>query len=88
MLDSPNFWLGTTAIVVLISCYVLFMIKFRLKNESSDFPDLSDSLQEIKDELLPGASKDLPAKRRDELLEKIKEQRIREYLDEKKRRMT
>jgi len=85
MLDSTTFWLGTTAIVVLLSCYVLFMVKFNLKNKSSDFQDL---LQETEDTLLLRTSEDISAKRREELLEKIKEQRIKEYLDQKKRKRT
>jgi len=88
MLDSTYFWLATTAIVALLACYVLFLVKFKLTNESSDFSDFPDLLQETSDELLLRTSKNLSAKRREELLEKIKEERIEEYLDQKKRRMT
>lgn len=88
MVDSTHFWLGTIAIIVLIACYVLFIVRFRLKKESPDSSVVPSSLQETKDELLLATSKDLSAKRREELLEKIKEQRIKEYLYEKKRRMT
>ena len=88
MLDSTTFWLGTTAIVVLLGCYVLFMIKFELKNKSSDFSDFPDLLQETDDTLLLRTSEDISVQRREELLEKIKEERIKEYLYQKKRRMT
>ena len=72
MLDSTYFWLATTAIVALLACYVLFLVKFRLTNESSDFSDFPDLLQETSDELLLRTSKNLSAKRREELLEKIR----------------
>ena len=88
MLDSTYFWFGATAIIVLLACYVLFMVKFNLKNESSDLSGFPDSLQETNEELLLRTSEDLSGKRREELLVQIKEQRIREYLDQKKRRMT
>ncbi len=88
MVDSTHFLLSTIAVVVLIACYFLFIVKLRLKKESPDSSVVPSSLQETKDELLLATSKDLSAKRREELLEKIKEQRIKEYLYEKKRKMT
>lgn len=88
MVDSTHFWLCTIAISVLIACYVLFIVRLGLKKESPDSSVVPSSLQETKDELLVATSKDLTAKRREELLEKIKEQRTKEYLYEKKRRMT
>ena len=80
MISSTTFWLVTTAIIILIACYIIFLVKFKSAEESSDFSGLP--------ELLLETSENLPAKRRRELLEKIKEERIKEYLDHKKRKTT
>jgi len=60
-------------------CYILLLVKLKSANESSDFSDFSELLQET--------SENLPVTRRRELLEKIKEERIKEYLDRKKRKL-
>jgi len=90
MISSTSFWLATAAVILLIACYVLFLVKFKPAKESSDFSDFSKLLPETTDsdfsDLLQEPSENLPAKRRMELLEKIKEDRIKEYLDHKKRR--
>jgi hypothetical protein len=86
MISSTTFWVATTAIIILIACYIIFLVKFKSANESSDFSDLPELLQETGDDLLLETSENLSAKRRRELLEKIKEERITEYLDHKKRK--
>jgi len=79
MFSSINFWLATTAILIIMVCYILLLVKLKSANESSDFSDFSELLQET--------SENLPVTRRRELLEKIKEERIKEYLDRKKRKL-
>jgi hypothetical protein len=90
MSSSTSFWLATPAVIILIACYILFLVKFKSANESSNFSDFSKLLPETTDsdfsDLLQEPSENLLAKRRRELLEKIKEERIKEYLDHKKRR--
>jgi len=92
MVFSTSLWLATAAIILLIACYILFLVKFKPANEPSDFSDYSKLLPETTDsdfsDLLQEPSENLSAKRRRELLEKIKKKRIKEYLDQKKRRMT
>ncbi len=88
MIYSLYFWLATAAIVALIASYILLLVKFKSANESSDFFGFPEFLQETSDELLLETSKKLSANQRSELLEKIKEERIKEYLDQKRRRMT
>jgi hypothetical protein len=88
LLSSPIFWLAATAIVVLIACCILFLIKFKSKNESFDLSVEPELFQENSDELLLETSENLSAARGRELLEKIKEERIKEYLDQKKRKFT
>jgi len=78
MLSSIDFWLATTAIIIIIVCYILLLVKSKSANESSDFSDFFESLQDN--------GENLSITRRMELLEKIKEERIREYLDKKKRK--
>jgi len=75
MFPSIYFLLATTAIVIIIICYILLLAKLNRTNESSE---ISELLQE--------ANEDLSVQRRTELLEKIKEERIQEYLDRKKRK--
>jgi hypothetical protein len=98
VISSTSFWLATAAIILLIACYILFLVRFKSADESSDFsvfskllPETSDSdlfdlLQETSDDLLLETSENLSARRRRELLEKIKEERIKEYLEHKKRK--
>ena len=74
MFSYIDFWLATTAILIIIVCYIL-LVKFKPANESSDFS-----------ELLQETSENLSVTRRRELLEKYKEERIKEYLHRKKRK--
>jgi hypothetical protein len=76
MFPSIDFLLATTAIIIVIICYVLLLAKLKPANESSEFSKL---LQETYE--------DLSVQRRMELLEKIKEERIKEYLDKRKRKL-
>jgi len=77
MFLSIDFLLATISIVIIIIiCYVLLLVKLRQSNESSEFSKL---LQETYE--------DLSVQRRTELLEKIKEERIKEYLDRRKRKL-
>ena len=80
MISSTTFWVFTTGIIVLIACYIIFLVKFKSAEESSDFSGLPQLLLET--------SENLPTKRRRELLERIKEEMIKEYLDHKKRKLT
>ena len=75
MFPSIDFLLATTAIVIMIVCYVLLLIKLKSAKESSEFSKL---LQETYE--------DLSVKRRAELLGKIREERIKEYLERKRKR--
>lgn len=68
--------LATTAIVTIVICYISLLFKLKRSNESSEFSKL---LQETYE--------DLSVQRRMELLEKIKEERIKEYLDRRKRKL-
>ena len=88
MISSTTFWVFTTGIIVLIACYIIFLVKFKSAEESSDFSSLHQLLLETSDDLLLETSENLPTKRRRELLERIKEERIKEYLDHKKRKLT
>jgi len=76
MFSSIDFLLATTAIIIVIICYVLLLAKLKPVNESSEFSKL---LQETYE--------DLSVQRRMELLEKIKEERIKGYLDRRKRKL-
>jgi hypothetical protein len=71
-----GFLLATTAIIIVIICYVLLLAKLKPANDSSEFSKL---LQETYE--------DLSVQRRMGLLEKIKEERIKEYLDRRKRKL-
>jgi hypothetical protein len=76
MFPSIDFLLATTAIIIVIICYVLLLAKLKPANDSSEFSKL---LQETYE--------DLSVQRRMELLEKIKEERIKEYWDRRKRKL-
>jgi hypothetical protein len=86
MISSTTFWVFTTGIIVLIVCYIIFLVKFKSAEESSEFSSLPELFLETSDDLLLETSENLPTKRRRELLERIKEERIKEYLDHKKRK--
>ncbi len=70
-----DFLLATVAIVIILICYVLLLVKLKKVDESSELSKLFEETY-----------KDLSAQRRKELLEKIKEERIKEYLGRKKRK--
>ena len=76
MFPSMDFLLATTAIVIIMICYIILVGKLKPANESSEFSKL---LQETYE--------DLSVQRRKELLEKIKEERIKEYLDRRKQKL-
>jgi len=76
MFPSIDFLLATTAIIIVIICYVLLLAKLKPANDSSEFSKL---LQETYE--------DLSVQRKMELLEKINEERIKEYLDRRKRKL-
>jgi len=76
MFLSIDFLLATTAIAIMIVCYVILVSKLKPANETSEFSKL---LQETYEEL--------PVQRRMEMLEKAKEERIKEYLNRKKRKL-
>ncbi|MCZ2809545.1 MAG: hypothetical protein O2V44_09345 [Candidatus Bathyarchaeota archaeon] len=82
------FFLVTTAIIILIACCITLLVNFKAANESYDFSVEPELLQETSDELILKTNENLSAERRRELLEKIKEDRIKEYLDQKKRKFT
>jgi len=75
MFPFIDFLLATTAIIIVIICYPFLLFKLKPANESSEFS-----------ELLQETYKDLSVQRRMDLLEKIKEERIKEYLDRKKQK--
>jgi len=75
MFPPIDFLLATTAVVIIIICYALLLAKLKPSNESSEFSELVEDTYE-----------GLPVQRRTELLEKIKEERIKEYLDKRKRK--
>ena len=88
MISSTTFVVATTAIIILVACYIIFLLKLKSANGSSVFSDLPELPQEKGDELLLKTTENLPTKRSRELLEKIKEERIKRYLDDKKRKST
>jgi len=75
MFPPIDFLLATTAVVIIIICYALLLAKLKPPDESSEFSELVEDTYE-----------GLPVQRRTELLEKIKEERIKEYLDKRKRK--
>jgi len=72
-----DFVLATAVIVTLLICYLFILVKLKPSNESSEnlvFP------------LIPQENKeDMSKQRRREMLEKIKEEKIKEYYSRKKR---
>jgi len=75
MFPPIDFLLATTAVFIIIICYALLLAKLKPANESSE---ISKLLQETYE--------DVPVQRRMEMLEKAKEERIKEYLNRKKRK--
>jgi len=82
------FFLVTTAIIILIVCCITLLVNFKSANESYDYSVEPELLQETSDELILKTNENLSAERRRELLERIKEERIKEYLYQKKRKFT
>ena len=82
MVLSTTSWLLTAAIIASIAFYITLLVKLKSAKETpraqqpSDIYDFSESLQEN--------NQPLPETRRKEMLKKIKEERIKEYLDHKK----
>jgi len=76
MFSSIYFWLATAAIVIIIVCYFLILVKLKPANETSE-----------PSKLLQENNENLSVQRRMEMLEKIKEERIKEYLDKRKRKL-
>ena len=83
MSPSEQILLAKAVIIIIVICASLLFLKFGLADESSDFSGEPKLLQETSDELLLRNSENLSAERRRELLEKIKEERIMEYLYQK-----
>jgi hypothetical protein len=88
MSPSEQFLLAKAVIIIIVMCAGLLFLKFGLADESSDFSGELELLQETSDELILRNSENLSAERRRELLEKIKEDRIKDYLYQKKRKFT
>ena len=79
MFPSVGFLLATIALIVIMICYIILVSKLKTENESSESLEFSKLLEETYE--------DLSVQRRTESLEKIKEERIKEYLDRKKRKV-
>jgi len=77
MFASIDLLLATMAIVIIVVCYVVLLVKSKTSNESFESSDFLELLQETEE--------DLSVPRREELLEKYKEERIKEYLNKKRR---
>jgi len=73
-----DFVLATAAIVTLIICYILVLAKLKPSNESSE--NLASPLIPQED------NANISKQRRKEMLEKIKEEKIKEYYNRKKRK--
>jgi len=77
MLLWIDFVLATSSIVTLIICYVLILAKLKPSDESSE---------NFVSPLIPqGNDENMSKQRRIEMLEKIKEEKIKEYYDRKRR---
>jgi len=75
-----DFVLATSAIVTLIICYVLILAKLKPSDEASE---------NLASPLIPREnSEDMSKQRRMEMLEKIKEEKIKEYYNRKKRKIS
>ena len=85
MFPFIDFLLATIAVVVIIVCYVLLLAKLKPADESSESFEFSEFSEISK--LLQETYEDLPVQRRTKSLKKIKEERIKEYLDRKKRKL-
>jgi len=88
MSPFEDLFLAKAVIFTIVICAGLLFLKLGAANESSDFSGELKLLQETSDELLQENSENLSAERKRELLEKTKEKRIKEYLDQKKRKFT
>ncbi|MFB0567767.1 MAG: hypothetical protein ACETVM_04205 [Candidatus Bathyarchaeia archaeon] len=75
-----DFVLATSAIVTLVICYVLILAKLKPSDEASE---------NLASPLIPQENnEDMSKQRRIEMLEKIKEEKIKEYYDRKKRKIS
>ena len=75
-----DFVLATSAIVTLIICYVLILAKLKPSDEASE---------NLASPLIPREnSEDMSKQRRMEMLEKIKEEKIKEYYHRKKQKIS
>jgi hypothetical protein len=88
MSPSEDLLLAKAVIIIIVVCSGLLFLKLGSANESSDFSGKLKLPEEISDELLLEAGENLSAERKRELLEEIKEERIKEYLYQKKRKFT
>jgi hypothetical protein len=88
MYPSENFLLAKAVMIIIVICSGLLFLKLASADKSSDFSGELKFFQETNDELLLKDSENLSDERRRELLEKIKEERIKEYLYQKKRKFT
>ena len=88
MSPFEDLFLAKAVIIIIVICAGLLFLKLGAADESSDFSGELKLLQETSDELLLEYSENLSAERKRELLEKIREERIKEYLDQKKRKFT
>ena len=74
-----DFVLVTAAIVTLIICYVIILAKLKPSNESSENLVFPLTPQEN--------NENISRQRRKEMLEKIKEEKIKEYYNRKKQKI-
>jgi len=77
MFPSVDFLLATTAIVIIIVCYVVLLVKLKTSKESFESSDFLELLQETEE--------NLSISRRKELLEKYKDERVKEYMKKKRK---
>jgi preprotein translocase subunit SecG len=76
--SSTNFLLAITAIATVIVFYILILFKLKTSNEPNDLSDSSEFPEDSPEKF--------SLARRMELLEKIKEERIKDYFDKRKRK--
>ncbi len=77
-----DFILATTIVITLIICYALILAKLKRANDSSENLALPPTSQENNENI----AKQRRMKMKMEMLEKIKEEKIKAYYDRKKRK--
>jgi len=77
-----DFILATTIVIILIICYALILAKLKPANDSSENLALPPASQENNGNL----AKQRRMKMKMEMLEKIKEEKVKAYYDRKKRK--